>query len=54
MGGSPEDPRTWKKINEDGIGIGRALLARSPSFHHLFGHDKGVYVERRVSWSSWS
>jgi len=34
--------------------FGRALLARSMSFHpfHLFGLDKGVYVERRVSWRS--
>jgi len=32
-GRSTKDPRTWKKIKEDGIGIGRALLARSPSFH---------------------
>jgi len=53
-GRSSKDPRTWKKINEDGIAIGRALLARSMSFHpfHLFGLDKGVYVERRVSWRS--
>lgn len=51
IGGVQKTQKLKKKVNEHGIGIGLALLVRSPSFHP-FGPVKGVYVERRVSWRS--